>query len=334
MTAAAGGQTVTSFWPVGASTVWVSTQNLTASTPPVVQRSTDSGMHWTPIKQGFSVAFVLDADHVWLGNGSTLLASGDGGRHWQRVGRDPQCAIQFVTPSDGWCSAIEGALGSEPVQLYRTTDGGRTWPLISRTAANGIPPASTPGALPFGCDKYLWFSAPTRGWAMFACNGGQAPLYRSEDAGRTWAPVTVATPPGQADSGSAFSGLPVFAGSDGVVPFTAFRPSETVIYCTTEGGSAWRVVEPPGPPRAWVADIVTPSVWRLIDGTQLLATDDAGRTWTRSRMNHQFGPLGDNSTGYRPIDFVTTQVGYVNDGRLWRTDDGGRTWKRLAVPGT
>ena len=111
---------------------------------------------------------VLSADVAWVAADAgpatpQLFRTTDGGQSWQDVGTAPdQCALQFLSVSNGWCVALQGAMGSMGVEVFRTQNGGGTWQLISRTTGDGITPG-TVDALPFGCDKQLTFTSQTVG---------------------------------------------------------------------------------------------------------------------------------------------------------------------------
>ena len=317
-----------------------------------VLASTDAGTSWadvTPagLTQQSTTAVIsnlnaVDAAHAWVTVGGVnsdsrpiLLATTDSGRHWARRAALPRggCDVQFAHPVAGlvYRQRRRGRLGDRPAVSDRRR--GRRWRLVSQTGVAGTAQRSTPGALPYGCDKAITFRTPRQGWALFTCAGGSPLLYRSTDAGATWSPVTVAAP-NPAVGG--LSGTPVFAGRLGVVPFTIGWPRQTLIYRTVDGGRSWRPVTPPGPARGWLAYLRTPSSWRLVSGRQVLSTDDAGQTWRRTTMDHDFGRL---STGFGfpetgTMTFVDSTTAVINARGLWRTTDGGQHWHQLAVPGT
>ena len=364
-TAPASGQSVEEAWPVGPETIWAWTASLLAGDAQGLELSTDGGQSWSDVTpSGLSKAvdddvitdlFALDAKRAWVtygGAGSaapqTIASTSDGGQTWSVLGRTPSssgpssygCELQFVNASDGWCTVIGGAAGSEGVDLYRTRDGGRSWRSISLTG----PTKSSPGALPFACDKDIQFVSPTLGWAVFACNAGLPPLYETTDGGATWVRHDVPAPPVfSRANGSGFAGSPALAGDSGAVGFTCqiASASRSYVYTSSNRGRSWRVVVPPGAPAGWLVDTLSPTRWRLVNGDRILATDDGGRSWrtitsnVAFRLSYSFG-----SPTAPVVDFVSGQVGWISswssqDGySLWRTTDGASTWKRVKVPGT
>jgi photosystem II stability/assembly factor-like uncharacterized protein len=355
----AAGQTLRQVWPAGADTAWAWTQDLSGA-PQGLARTVNGGRTWASVTPpgltrqlsgkvitGF---FALGAQHAWVtyggiknGAAQHIAATTDGGRRWTVVGREPlttvgfstyvyDCGLDFVTPSVGWCQAEPPYVGSEGVDLYRTTDGGRHWRRVSVTGPN----ANKPGSLPWGGDKDIQFTSRSTGWASFT-GPKAAPLYETTNGGRTWIKRGVAAPPGgPIDSGSGFAGLPLVAGRRGAVGYTIDgSPLKAVVYVSTDRGLAWRPVTPPGAPQGWVVDAISGTSWRLVAGDHILATDNAGRTWRTITSNVTFRVYYAYDDPTPPVvDFVTSQTGWIAGTALWRTTDGGHTWRRLAVPGT
>jgi len=98
----------------------------------------------------------------------------------------------------------------------------------------------------------------------------------------------------------------------------------TVIATSTNGGRNWtsRLVRG----SYWTADLLDQRHWRLVDGSELLSTDDAGGHW-RSRTALTGTP--------ETADFLTPRLGFlVPDSRgkpLWWTHDDGTTWKPITI---
>ncbi len=125
---------------------------------------------------------------------------------------------------------------------------------------------------------------------------------------------------------------PSTSGKDAAAGYTAdgIKTARSVVYHSTDRGQHWSLVSPPGPPRRYDIDIVTPSLWRLVAGRRILATDDAGRTWSTITSDTDLSGFGD-------VDFSTAVVGWAPDPTgnptVLHTIDGGRHWTKVQVPG-
>lgn len=151
----------------------------------------------------------------WAVGGDRILATTDGGAHWQVQvrGRLGLTSLDFINGSDGW------AVG--PSRVMVTTDGGARWnslpepcPLIDAvhfvspslgyavaggTATAGQPVPASGGMLLFTFDggkawlrlrapadvQSACFTDPVRGWL-----GAHGRLYRTVDGGKAWALAT------------------------------------------------------------------------------------------------------------------------------------------------
>jgi photosystem II stability/assembly factor-like uncharacterized protein len=367
--ASPGGQGLQEAWVLGADTVWAWTQD---ETGPVrgggaqgVELTVDGGARWldvTPPGLGVQGAehwinglFALNANDAWVSYGGlgagarqSIMSTVDGGKHWRAVGSEPAvCALDFVTVSDGWCAAVGAAAGSESVTLYRTSDGARSWQVVSRTS----PDSSSPGGLPFGGDKNIEFTTPDSGWASFGTAAGVAPLFETGNGGHTWIERTVAPPPRHAGPaprdgyGAMFAGQPVINGRFGAVGYSIGEQvgTRTIVYLTTDAGRDWRPVLPPGPGRPWLVDALTSRNWRLVYGNRILATGNSGRTWQTITANHAFTNLLYSFGSPTPpvVMFASVNQGWIvqpepeaSTSTLWRTVDGGHQWHQVTVPGT
>jgi photosystem II stability/assembly factor-like uncharacterized protein len=118
--------------------------------------------------------FVLDPEHAWLTVGGladdttqTLWSTTDAGRHWVRLSVTPRpnCALDFVSATRGWCVLDRATMGRDRIDLSTTGDGGTTWQQVNR---QGSPPEA--------CAKDVRFSTATLGWAVTACAAGTPPV--------------------------------------------------------------------------------------------------------------------------------------------------------------
>jgi photosystem II stability/assembly factor-like uncharacterized protein len=283
----------------------------------------------------------LSAEDAWVAygdvvSGSTLslVATTDGGRHWEGLGRlpSPYCSLQFVTASVGWCTVSLAAMNVDSVTIYRSTDGGRRWHLESRSPMLRAPGAA--GGLPAACDKFVSFSTPSEGWAAAVCAVGMPPLYESTDAGRTWVCRQVGPLPAayhlSVGLPAVWLSAPVVLGPSGAVGMgVEGGTGRSLVYSSTSGGAAWEAIVPPGPPRPWSVDIVTPRIWKLTAGRTVLTTTNGGESWGAATSDLDFGARE------AAVHYETAEDGWyapVGGTGLYRTADGGKVWERELLP--
>ncbi|HEY5265268.1 MAG TPA: hypothetical protein VIJ40_00480 [Acidimicrobiales bacterium] len=354
-----GGQSIDQVVPFGPRILWVWTTNevklsgggqdieLTANagktwtnvTPPNLR--VDGGSHWI---NGF---FALSATRAWLIEGGagkgpqTLETTSDAGLHWLRVGVLPPsgCSLEFVTAQDGTCSQLWGAGGSMPIGIYRTTDGGASWHKIFQSGASSA--STSPGSIPFACDKSIYFENAAKGFVFFLCNGGTgAIIYETSNGGVTWAPQKVEEPSPVPLGGGGFTGLPVFNGLRGAVTYGG--GSYSAIYVTSDGGRSFHPVYPPGKRLPWAIDLVTATQWRLTYQKEILETNNGGASWfdltsDTVLMNPSYvkgAPPGGLVVFDNTNDGWLIENQYSSNSSLLRTTDEGRQWHKVRVPGT
>src|SRR5712692_127078 len=167
-----------------------------ALTSTSILRTNDGGMHWKVVSpanvhhlSGLQGTF-LTTSTAWVaadmgGSGPLLvLRTTDGGNHWDSISLPESYGVfigspNFINPSDGWLEVrTAAATQNEAVDIYRTTDGGKTWGKVSSTT---FETGSAPGHLPVFWDKSgIAFLTAQTGWAT----GGEAPyiwLYVTHD---------------------------------------------------------------------------------------------------------------------------------------------------------
>jgi hypothetical protein len=137
-----------------------------------------------------------------------------------------------------WQLCIGGAAaGSSEKLLFRSTDGGNAWTLISRTALGNPPPEQGVGdTLPAGnAVSVLLFVTESDGWIGLTSAGQN--LFRTVDGGVTWTAIPD-LPPAIPVSSIAFSNA-----TDGSVV------TSLSTWQTQDGGDSWTELVPtPGGP--------------------------------------------------------------------------------------
>ena len=322
-----------------------------------ILKTSDGGVRWINVTPGWArdqigAYFFLDAQHAWFavsdkeGMSDTSITevgwTSDSGATWHRshpiqlrwTGY-PQF-LTFVDPTHGWLLASNGAAaGSQAVDVFATTDGGLTWAETSYGDFN----ASTPGALPVGCDKLgFTFINSLTGWAVGACNGPGPFFEVTHDGARTWKAQPIVDPENQLGEGVGLGVPHVFQPSNAAVvptqPMDA-SGSGSLVYDTTDGGKTWQPRELPSVTAKDGIEIYFASDldhWWVLgaDGIMLERTSDRGLHWVENRTNL---PPVDGLT----VDFVSAEVGYAAGSfgghyagpklGLYKTVDSGQTWK-------
>ena len=283
----------------------------------------DGGRNWhlqtTAVDCSLTSVSFVDRQNGWAAGGGAnpythtgtgvLLATSDGGRHWNLVKSllPALGQVRFLDRKHGWAVGSSSALF--PSGVFTSADGGRSWTPMTGAKTSGwrggdfinpntgvlagtdgtaavvrrgsVEPARTARFGLRGLTRVKLVpevSPQLYGWMI-----GQGGLVMmTSDLGTTWQ-----TPPGD---------LP-----DGAI-----------------GQFDFSALEVRGP-KAWVAGS---------PGTRVFHTADAGRTWT-SLSTGQNLPI-------RDITFVDDAIGWaVGDlGIILSTADGGRSWRRQRSGGT
>ncbi len=268
---------------------------------------------------------------------TVVFGTSDAGRTWTESAPfrapAPVSLLSFAGPDDGWLLANHGgAMGQDPVWLYRTTDAGLRWSLVAAAQTSG-------GSLPVECDKAgLAFATAQVGWLTSACIGRSADLVLvTRDGGVQWTLQALPVPAsGLCSGGCEAYGPPRFFGQSG---FTVVGDAPAAPYFLVSGdlGQTWvRKPLPPGAgwypritffgPRDGVLVSAGPSG---VIGSILATTSDGGATWTTIRLGRSFTATGTQ------FDFVSPGTGFAwvpgsdaagGPPAIDETTDYGRTW--------
>jgi len=200
----------------------------------------------------------------------------------------------FINVQYGWkLVSLGAACGSEGVDLFATTDGGKKWTQVASANLNNpgggsgpAPDNPPPGTIPFvGDKKGITFLNRSTGWITGVTGGdGVAWLYTTNDGGHTWQRQALTIPPQYKSSQLSATPPTFFSAEDGILPviFSGYNTASYYLYFTDNGGNTWGTPE------------------RLIG-------------------QHSFGPwqwlFNSDKSGIITINQVT-----------WQTDDGGYTW--------
>lgn len=313
-----------------------------------IVRTNDGGINWynvTPAdldEAGFAVQmFILDNDHAWVQkpdfnnfpNNGLLYHTADGGRTWG-ISSTPFSGgdLSFLDADNGWVLADLGVgAGSNAVAVFQTTDGGATWTQTYTNDPNNPEAADT---LPLGGIKadLVPLNMQTAWVGGVIYSPGTIYLYRTEDGGHTWAPVTLELPDGAEnfELGVDRDQMQFISATEGfLIVRMSGDSTQTVVYVTRDGGDTWTLT-PTLIPEAGASDILSADEVIIYNGEQFYVTRDAARTWATVTPDIVFGD------SFVTMDFVNPNSGRIvnldaNGHRsLYRTHDGGATWFPVA----
>ncbi len=239
--------------------------------------------------------------------------------------------ISVVSEKIAWASGTHGT-------YLRTTDGGHTWQ-----------PKQVPGAESLDFRDVEAFNE-NLAYLLAAGPGDQSRIYKTSDAGKTWAmQFTNGNPKGFFDCMAFWDENHGIAVGD-PVPDKSGTPRFELIR-TDDGGVHWIALPPEAAPAAidgegafaasgtCIAVQGNKNVWFVTGGkaARVFRSKDRGETWSASDTPITHGPA---SAGIFSIAFKDGKHGVIAGGdykepaksgpNLAFTNNGGRTWKLFA----
>jgi photosystem II stability/assembly factor-like uncharacterized protein len=242
------------------------------------------------------LGFLLDQQHGWLlahlGAGMNhdyvaIFTTSDGGQTWQRM-VDPQndpdlmacakSALVFSTDQIAWlagnCPGLMPALF-----LYRSTDGGHSWSLVTPPPPNGQPSDFFSGNQ-FACGISKWVYTASRDLMfLLRCdnynqNFTLSWLYSSHDSGLTWEAYSIPVPFGEVSFRTKGEGWLLGA-------FKNDPAANQELYHSIDSGRSWTPVLPVG----WQGQpefVTSTKGWVAAQSRgdrALVRTTDGAKTW-------------------------------------------------------
>ncbi|MGH3681585.1 MAG: WD40/YVTN/BNR-like repeat-containing protein, partial [Natronosporangium sp.] len=341
-------------------------------------RSVDAGATWSKVP-GLTGTSVFDIEFTPTGKAyagaiNGIWASEDGGLTWAQlnlgIGPNQQTLDVTVDPSDPdtlWAGIAE-ALGNQPNNIIRSTDGGASW--VNRT-----PPLPAPST---GAGVAVDPTDPATVIAVFSggLTGGGS-VWVTTDGGGSWTNRSAGLPSNPIDAvdydgsrllvggGQLFGSQHVGLYSSGnlgatwtplhdaswpilVVDDIAVDPADpdTILVATdangvhrsTDGGQTWEIgVGGSGSLAGRSLAFAPGSSTTLVLGTSSLGvfrSTDGGDSFVQSATG--ISELGLNSIAVNPQDSDELAVGFEgqNDGGVLSSTDGGGSWELEPVPPT
>ena len=304
----------------GWALVWTSNPASPRPAALIPVRTTDGGRTWTAVTPtGAGPLLVSDRSDVvlqplsavraWLAVSVTrspggygirpghpvVFGTADGGRSWTRSAplRAPGYAhwLAFTGSARGWLvQDLGAAMEQNPVQLYRTGDGGRRWSLIA-ASPRWNQAGTSPGGLPIACDKTgITFATPADGWLTSACFSLADALLATHDGGAHWAPEPLPLPASACTPALCLVSAPQFFGPTGFLTIDHGGRFPCLLV-THDTGATWHAepVPPGAGPFGAVQffdarhGLLVPAVEQDTPGQVFYVTSDGGRTWTAVR---------------------------------------------------
>ncbi|MFK7740530.1 MAG: WD40/YVTN/BNR-like repeat-containing protein [Planctomycetota bacterium] len=296
-------------------------------------KTTNAGLSWRPIfekQSAFSIGAIAIApsnpDVVWVGTGesqprhsgysyagSGVFVSLDGGEKWRHCGlwdthHIGRIVVHPRDPDTAWVAAIGHFWSAnEERGVFKTGDGGASWQKVLYVD-------SVTGAVDLAIDPKdpnLLYAAM---WQL--PHGAGSGLYRSQDGGESWSPMT--------------NGLP--AGPLGRAGLDVAQSRSGTVYAFVDNHGDWHAPEPvAGETIKDKKKREQQSRNRNIAGAELYHSEDRGESWQKANRDDLWDVF--KSYGWKFCDVrVNPQDAdevYVFGNHGYRSVDGGRTFARI-----
>ncbi|MDP3716569.1 MAG: hypothetical protein Q8T13_02250 [Acidobacteriota bacterium] len=266
-----------------------------------IYKTTNAGTTFTPVFDNYGSGSIgaiaisqTDPNLVWAGTGEAnnrqssswgdgVYKTTDGGRTWKNMGlaTSKQVARIIIDPIDfnvvyvAATGDLWGPGGDRGV--FKTADGGQTWTRVLHVDDDT-------GATDLVIDplnnKTLYAATYQRRRQQWGMNGGGpgSGIWKSTDAGLTWARVEGGLPAGPKGR----IGLAIYRANPNVLYAVAEIPGENGVYRTDDAGGSWRKLSDVNPRPMYFSQIrIDPQTDSRIYvlGVQLHISDDGGRTF-------------------------------------------------------
>lgn len=312
-----------------------------------VWKTTDDGLNWKNVSDGFFKTGTVGAIDVSEGNPNLVLVgmgehpargvmtsmgdgvylSRDAGKSWRHIGLPESRHISdvWIHPQDDnlFYVAVQGAQygPSEARGIFRSSDGGKNWErILYVNTATGASSFHADPDNPSVLYAAMW-QHRRYPWTMES-GGPHSGLYRSMDGGDTWTQLEKGLPEAFGKSGISASG----GGSERVYAVLEAEGDKAGVYRSDDGGTSWKQVNKDriNVARSWYymeifADPVYPERVYVLNAP-MTRSIDGGKTFQTVPTPH-----GDNHDMWiNPEDPM--KIINANDGGANVSNNGGKSW--------
>ncbi|MGA7684542.1 MAG: transcriptional regulator [Terriglobales bacterium] len=253
-------------------------------------------------------------DHVYLGTSTgQMFVSNDGGHNWSRLahlGGDDYVLDHIVVDpqnSDRVYVSAWSTSSQELGEVFRTSDGGRTWQ-----------------TLPAMHGKSIRAMAMFRGNSNVLVAGSLNGVYRTNDGGSTWEHLS--------SNSSDIKNIESIA-VDPKDPNTIYAGTWHLAWKTSDAGATWQHIN-----KGMIDDSDVFSVIVDHDNPQVVFASACSGIYKSETAGNQFSkiqgiPFSARRTRVLKQDPTNENIVYAGTTEgLWKTMDLGKSWKRVSGP--
>jgi photosystem II stability/assembly factor-like uncharacterized protein len=310
-----------------------------------IWKTTNNGTTWSPVFDKYGAYAIgclkMDPENpsvIWtgtgenthqrqLGYGDGVYKSEDGGATWKNMGlkESRQIGMIEIDPrnTDVVYVAAEGSIWGPGGErgLYKTTDGGKTWnkslDISENTGINNV-------VLDPRNPDVLYATSEQRRRHVFTKIGGgpESAVYKSKDAGKTWAKIMNGMPSG--DIGG--MGIAISPVNPDVLYIIMEAAGESGgFYRTSNRGASWEKMGTYASSGQYYNEIYCDP--KDVDKVYSMETNskvtlDAGKTWNNIGNNQRH--VDDHALWIDPSDTKHLYIG--GDGGIYETFDEGKNF--------
>ena len=301
-----------------------------------VWKTVNNGTTFEPVFDGqpkLSIGDVAiapsDSNIVWVGTGEAYCArssnSGDGlwksadaGKTWTNMGLPDSHHIARIvihpTNPDVVYVAAMGHLFSQNIErgVFKTTDGGKSWQKVLYVndkigAVELVMVQSAPDVL------YAAMYDKVRLPWHYELGGPESAIYKTTDAGKTWARLG--------------GGLPT--GRIGRIGLDVYQKNPDILYAVVENGNR----RPPTTQEEEQDKRRGAGAAPRTAGNEVFRTDDGGKSWRKVNAGYEAAlNKAPYSFNQLRLDQNDPETVYITGQSLASTNDGGKKWKGLDWP--